>query len=583
MVQRRTWCKPESSGTPKALRQLAAVGRTPRAFSTRASNKMPTKGQAGGTSLTVAQYSQLVLRKYIGRQFSSDAQENLAIAAEELYVILKRVRGASSKDSEDCKAPLKAIRNTIDHFAFHGTRGADSEEVDALMQLYAALEECCQQRLNAAGGSEDREAALQVQDALRYRMTRLVTGDAWDTRPLLKVRVLKLMFGFSARDNMRLLSGSRGLGIEGVERRVGVPRQSRQAGNGGEQRVEQSSCSEAASRQESHPHIFGRRGSGAAAAAAAAAGPLNRWGDAINELGKMPGPRMLPLLKLAMLENLELSQAAGSAATAPPPAEPTPPTSAAASEHVSAVPPPAGPSPAASEGAGSTNSGGGPVAARVAPAAPSTPAQRPGPSRVVQAGQAEGKPPVSGVDDLLGLFDEPAPQRLQGARAQPSPTASSSSPGLPAEQVFGAFGSTAPGEGASNPFVASSPFLASTPAVMQHPVARAGQPVHQGPQAVPPDYAAGQLASLSISGPPPVVQPPAATPVWQYSPALPPQQYDQGQGAFSAPSTGQGPGSWAFSQGGPGASPQVRRSSEELFRHNSNPQPFGQPSGQPFD
>jgi hypothetical protein len=28
-------------------------------------------------------------------------------------------------------------------------RGADSEEVDALMQLYAALEECCQQRLNA--------------------------------------------------------------------------------------------------------------------------------------------------------------------------------------------------------------------------------------------------------------------------------------------------------------------------------------------------------------------------------------------------------------------------------------------------
>jgi hypothetical protein len=158
---------------------------------------------------------------------------------------------------------------------------------------------------------------------------------------------------------------------------------------------------------------FGRRGSGAAAAAAAAAGPVNRWGDAINELGKMPGPRMLPLLKLAMLENLELSQAAGSAATAPPPAEPTPPTSAAASEHVSAAPPPVGPSPAASEGAGSTQSGGGPVAARVAPAAPSTPAQHPGPSRVVQGGQAEGKPPVSGVDDLLGLFDEPAPQRLQ--------------------------------------------------------------------------------------------------------------------------------------------------------------------------
>lgn len=57
-----------------------------------------------------------------------------------------------------------------------------------------------------------------------------VTGDAWDTRPQLKVRVLKLMFGFSARDSERLLSSSRGLGSGGVEHsRVAVTRQSRQA------------------------------------------------------------------------------------------------------------------------------------------------------------------------------------------------------------------------------------------------------------------------------------------------------------------------------------------------------------------
>jgi hypothetical protein len=80
-----------------------------------------------------------------------------------------------------------------------------------------------------------------------------VTGDAWDTRPLLKVRVLKLMFGFSAQDNMRLLSGSRGLGNGGGERRVGVPRQSRQAGYSGKQREEQSSSSGAASTQETPP------------------------------------------------------------------------------------------------------------------------------------------------------------------------------------------------------------------------------------------------------------------------------------------------------------------------------------------
>lgn len=39
----------------------------------------------GGASLTVAQYSQLVLQKYLGRQFSGDALENREAAAEELY------------------------------------------------------------------------------------------------------------------------------------------------------------------------------------------------------------------------------------------------------------------------------------------------------------------------------------------------------------------------------------------------------------------------------------------------------------------------------------------------------------------
>jgi hypothetical protein len=33
----------------------------------------------------VAQYSQLVLQKYLGRQFSGDALENREAAAEELY------------------------------------------------------------------------------------------------------------------------------------------------------------------------------------------------------------------------------------------------------------------------------------------------------------------------------------------------------------------------------------------------------------------------------------------------------------------------------------------------------------------
>lgn len=45
----------------------------------------------------------------------------------------------------------------------------------------------------ALAGRGDREAALAVQDALRYRLTRLVTENSWDARPQLKLRVLKLM------------------------------------------------------------------------------------------------------------------------------------------------------------------------------------------------------------------------------------------------------------------------------------------------------------------------------------------------------------------------------------------------------
>lgn len=35
-------------------------------------------------------------------------------------VLMARLLGAASKDSEDAKAPFKAIRNAIDHFVFHG-------------------------------------------------------------------------------------------------------------------------------------------------------------------------------------------------------------------------------------------------------------------------------------------------------------------------------------------------------------------------------------------------------------------------------------------------------------------------------
>jgi hypothetical protein len=155
---------------------------------------------------------------------------------------MAKLRGATSKESEDSKAPLKAVRNAIDHFVFHGcassprataakslcfsqnrlgvhapcrdapapalwcasacpasinpsaplwcaqhpprhgqpwhalcsARGADSAEVGALLALYGALEEACQARMAPGSAQEERDVAAQVEDALRYRMTRLV-------------------------------------------------------------------------------------------------------------------------------------------------------------------------------------------------------------------------------------------------------------------------------------------------------------------------------------------------------------------------------------------------------------------------
>lgn len=39
--------------------------------------------------------------------------------ASNRYELLAKLRGATGRDSEDAKAPLKAIRNAIDQAAFH--------------------------------------------------------------------------------------------------------------------------------------------------------------------------------------------------------------------------------------------------------------------------------------------------------------------------------------------------------------------------------------------------------------------------------------------------------------------------------
>ena len=51
-------------------------------------------------------------------------------------------------------------------------------------------------RSPAAGTPGEAAAALEVQGALRYRLSRLASGEAWDVAPRLKLRVVKLMVGW---------------------------------------------------------------------------------------------------------------------------------------------------------------------------------------------------------------------------------------------------------------------------------------------------------------------------------------------------------------------------------------------------
>ncbi|KAL4436723.1 hypothetical protein ABPG75_003862 [Micractinium tetrahymenae] len=441
------------------------------------------------SSLTVRQYSDAVLEKYLRGAFApGDPPANLGQAADALYELLARLRRLSSKqDSEDAKAPLKAIRDAVDACAYNSAGGAESPQVDALFALYARLEEVCEEHMAgkaACGG--DRETAAIVQEALRYRLTRLVTGDQWEGSPKLKLRVLKLMFSFMARENEKLLAAGP---------RTFAPPAAAGAGRGSR---------------------LGRSASGRRVALAAPA-PCSRWGEAINEMAKMPGARMLPLLKLCLLENLQLSTAAEEAAEA------AAAMAAAPSDAASAGPHAPGRASAASDAAGSDGASakssagaaeGPPAGAsgvagaagggvNAAPAAPATPA-RPGrlqeapPPLVPQAAtaraeptlqahrrppspppsaqdprqrsvqlrqqqaqhEAQGQPSPGGalqfsLDELLGLGGEaPGATQQQAvptrATAAP-PSAAATAAATSAEQLFSVFDSLSPGGAAASP------------------------------------------------------------------------------------------------------------------------------------
>lgn len=135
----------------------------------------------------------------------------------------------------------------------------------------------------------DPVGAQQVQDHLRYRLQRLVTSSSWDNRNDLKLRVLKLIFSFMVRENERILEESRDVPSLRLGRSLSIGRT--RAGR----------------------DLAPRR--------------VSKWSETLNEIGRMPGNRLLPLMKLMLLENMQQSgqQGVGGAGHGIPLTPPTTP------------------------------------------------------------------------------------------------------------------------------------------------------------------------------------------------------------------------------------------------------------------
>lgn len=233
-----------------------------------------------GMTLGVDEFSDLVVDKFLRGQFAPDSEaRNLKVAAEEIYVLLRKVLDAGAR-SDDLKAPLKSIRKGLDRCARASPGGERGPAVGRLLALCDELDAMCEARM-ARGEAAERTAAASLQDLLRYRLVRLVSFDPWDSLPELRLRLVRLMHRLQQRDSVRLLADRRAAG--------GTPvlRLSRHASFG-----------------RGRVHVPSTR---------------SVWQEALEELGRLPGSKLMPLLTL-MLEEERRNEAAQASTQAGAPA-----------------------------------------------------------------------------------------------------------------------------------------------------------------------------------------------------------------------------------------------------------------------
>ena len=184
---------------------------------------------------------------------------------------MRSLSDVTSSKSDDAKAPLKAVRKAIEIIVSSYPEGCAAPEVNSLFSLCRRIREVCEERVAT---HTDIQGAQRVQDYLRYRLTRLITGSSFDAHPDLKLRFLKLIFTFMEQDNKRLSVQTADIPSLRLTRTLSIGRSGRGANDLGPRRT-------------------------------------SLWTEAVDEVGRMPGPKLMAMMKLLLTENQGLAQVSG--------------------------------------------------------------------------------------------------------------------------------------------------------------------------------------------------------------------------------------------------------------------------------
>merc|ERR1719230_1685118 len=132
--------------------------------------------------VSVEDYSLQFFAKYLKSDFGKTAEENLRVAAERFYGLLKKVEAAGER--EDVAVPLRTLRDEITSANNRGGKEDRMRSVERLFQLYDGVNDIGNQRIN--------ESAVVLEE-LRLRIFKLVTGETWEPFPSLKLMALHRM------------------------------------------------------------------------------------------------------------------------------------------------------------------------------------------------------------------------------------------------------------------------------------------------------------------------------------------------------------------------------------------------------